>query len=266
MIHKNIDHQQKYNFFDLIIISIYGIYINIIVCSLAPSSPPVNITISVINATAFNSTWRIPDEDEHNGILVSVYILLVGVDIDTSITITVPITANDITLQTTILSPLQEYVNYSVEFVVRNGVGLSPYSNPIYLRTDPAGKYMKHHIVIYSSLQSIAPNDTPQNVATVPLSPTSIRITFAPPPEIDQNGPITSYNISYTGEIFDTVTQFVTVPISNPIYPTVVQVSFDLAGLQEYNNYTISVRAINGEGSSEFTAGVIQITDEAGKI
>ena len=41
--------------------------------------------------------------------------------------------------------------------------------------------------------------------------------------------------------------------------------SSDLTGLQEYNNYTISVRAINGEGVSAFTAGVIQITDEAGK-
>ena len=98
------------------------------------------------------------------------------------------------------------------------------------------------------------------------MSPTSIRVTLFPPPEIDQNGPITSYNISYTGEIFDTDTQFVTVPISNPIYPAVAEVSFNLTKLQEYNNYNISVRAINGEGSSEFTAGVIQITDEAGMI
>ena len=96
-------------------------------------------------------------------------------------------------------------------------------------------------------------------------SPTSIVVTFVPPFEIEQNGPITSYNISYTGEIFYTDTQFVTVNITNRIYPAVAQVSFNLTGLQEYNNYTISVSAINGEGSSEFTAGVIQITDEAGK-
>ena len=96
------------------------------------------------------------------------------------------------------------------------------------------------------------------------MNSTSIRVTFSPPPRIDQNGPITSYNISYTGEIFDTVTQFVTVPITNPIYPAVAQVSFDLTGLQEYNNYTIRISAINGIGSSEFTAGVIQITNESG--
>ena len=112
----------------------------------------------------------------------------------------------------------------------------------------------------------LVPSDTPQNVATVPLSPTSIRVTFVPPPGIDQNGPITSYNISYTGEVFDTTTQFVTEPITPPIYPAVAQVSFDLIGLQEYNNYNISVSAINGIGSSDFTAGVIQITDEGGLL
>ena len=31
---------------------------------LAPSSPPIVITISVLNSTP---TWKVPDEDEHNG-------------------------------------------------------------------------------------------------------------------------------------------------------------------------------------------------------
>ena len=114
--------------------------------SLAPSSPPIDITVTVINSTAFNSTWRIPEEDEHNGRLHSVEIYLVGINIETSITITVPISTNDTALQTTILSPLQEYVNYTIKFAVRNDVGLSPYSNPVYLRTDPAGEFT-HFIV-----------------------------------------------------------------------------------------------------------------------
>ena len=108
---------------------------------LAPSSPPIDITVTVINSTAFNSTWRIPEEDEHNGVIDSVEIRLVGIDIQISITITVQITTNDTSLQTTILSPLQEFVNYSVSFAVKNDVGLSPYSNPVYLKTDQAGKF-----------------------------------------------------------------------------------------------------------------------------
>ena len=120
-------------------------------------------------------------------------------------------------------------------------------------------------LIIHTPIQSIAPSDTPQNVTTVALGPTSIRVTFYPPPEIDQNGPITSYNISYTGELFDTNTQFAFFNITNRIYPAVTQVSFDLTELQEYNNYTISVSATNSEGVSAFTAGVIWRTDEAGK-
>ena len=112
----------------------------------------------------------------------------------------------------------------------------------------------------------LAPSDTPQNVATEALSPTSIRLTLYPPPGIDQNGPITSYNISYAGELFDTNTQFVTVLITDPTYPAVVQVSSDLTGLKEYNNYTINVSAVNRVGTSGFAAGETTITDEAGRI
>ena len=66
--------------------------------------------------------------------------------------------------------------------------------------------------------------------------------------------------------MFDTYTQFVTVPISNPIYPAVTQVSFDLTELQEYNDYTIRVSAVNRVGTSEFTAVVIQMTNEGGLL
>ena len=112
----------------------------------------------------------------------------------------------------------------------------------------------------------LAPNDTPQNVATEALGPTSIRVTFNPPLEIDQNGPITSYRISYTGVEFDTTTQFETINIAGRTYPAIAQESIDLIGLQEYNNYTIRISAINGIGSSDFTAGVIQITNEGGLL
>ena len=94
----------------------------------------------------------------------------------------------------------------------------------------------------------IAPSNTPQNVITESLSPTSIGITFYPPLVIDQNGPITSYNISYTGEPYDTVTQFKAIAIANPIYPAVDSVSINITELQEYNMYTLSLRVRNSAG------------------
>ena len=113
---------------------------SVIDLSAAPSSPPVNITVSVINSTAFNSKWRIPEEDELNGAPEFVEIRLIGKDIKTKTEITIPISTNETSSKSIILSPLQEYVLYSVSFAVRNGVGISAFSEPLYLRTNPAGK------------------------------------------------------------------------------------------------------------------------------
>ena len=97
------------------------------------------------------------------------------------------------------------------------------------------------------------------------MSPVSIRVTFTPPIAINQNGLISSYNVTYIGQTFDTAIQFVTVNVTNAIYPSTVDtLSVDLTGLQEYNNYTVRVSAVNQIGASPFSDGIIQITDIAG--
>ena len=101
---------------------------------------------------------------------------------------------------------------------------------------------------------------------TEALSPTSIRVTFIPPLAINQNGPNLVYNVSYTGQTFETNIQFQTVNTSNAIYPATATVSVTITGLEEYNNYTIGVSANNVEGASEFSTGVIEITDIAGLV
>ena len=118
---------------------------------------------------------------------------------------------------------------------------------------------------LYIPIFHLAPSDTPQNVTTELLNSTYMRITFHPPFAIGQNGPITSYKISYTGEPYNTVTQYKVISIPNPIYPAVQSVSINITGLQEYNNYTFSVRANNREGSSGLSAQVEQTTGISGK-
>ena len=98
------------------------------------------------------------------------------------------------------------------------------------------------------------------------LSPTSIGVTFVPPIDINQNGPNLVYNITFTGQTFETNTQFITVTNLNALYPATAALSADITGLEEYNNYTIRVSAVNIEGESELTTGEIQITDIAGLI
>ena len=113
----------------------------------------------------------------------------------------------------------------------------------------------------------IVPSSPPQNVITQALSPTSIRVTFTPPLAINQNGLVSSYNVTYIGQTFDTTTLFVIVSVSNATYPATVEtLSVNLIGLQEYNNYTVRVSAINQIGASPLSDGIIQITDIAGLL
>ena len=109
----------------------------------APSSPPINITVNAVNSTALNASWRIPDIDEHNGILFQVEIQVQGINLDTTVRPTINVTINnpnDTSIQFYILTDLEEFVNYSVILSVRNGAGLSPFSDPVFVTTLNAGK------------------------------------------------------------------------------------------------------------------------------
>ena len=91
----------------------------------------------------------------------------------------------------------------------------------------------------------------------------SINVTICPPAEIDQNGLIRSYNVSYTGDPFDTPIQSQSFAVSLS-YPATVCVNVTLTGLEEFNNYTVSVQAVNSAGSGDSSVGVIAQTDAAG--
>ena len=88
---------------------------------------------------------------------------------------------------------------------------------------------------------------------------------FYPPPPVNQNGLITSFNVFYTGDPFQTQTQTVDVPISPVVYPLSAMLCVILTNLEEYNNYTITVEAVNSIGDGPESDGVIQITDQAGE-
>ena len=117
--------------------------VNIFIClSLAPTSPPINISVVVVNSTALNASWRIPNEDEHNGLLTQVEIQVVGINLDTTERrIIVSINdSNDSATQFHIINGLEEFVNYSVILSVRNAAGLSPFSVAIFVTTPAIGK------------------------------------------------------------------------------------------------------------------------------
>ena len=110
----------------------------------------------------------------------------------------------------------------------------------------------------------LVPAAAPTNIVLQTLGSQSIQVTICPPPQIDQNGLILSYNVSYTGDPFDTSLQSVTVSVSLS-YPATTCINTNLAGLEEFNNYTITVRAVNSIGSSDPSIVETAETNAAGK-
>ena len=110
----------------------------------------------------------------------------------------------------------------------------------------------------------LVPDATPTISSLTVINAQSIQVTICPPPGINQNGLITGYIVSYTGDPFDTDDQFTHVSISLP-YPTTTCTDTTLTGLEDYNSYTITAQAQNSVGDSSVSPGMIAQTNEASK-
>ena len=87
---------------------------------------------------------------------------------------------------------------------------------------------------------------------------------FSPPQIAAQNGPITSFDIAYTGNPFEMTVQIETVYITPQVYPLTGIICRNLTNLEEFNNYTISVSAVNRNGTGVASNDLIALTEEAG--
>ena len=79
---------------------------------------------------------------------------------------------------------------------------------------------------------------------------TAIQISWYPPPSFSQNGIITSYRITIQGSPFDTDVNVFSVSVTTPVYPLLTGDSYLITHLHPYNEYTISVTAVNSAGES----------------
>ena len=76
---------------------------------------------------------------------------------------------------------------------------------------------------------------------------------------MDQNGVITMYEVLYQPqETFNGAIRDLTVNVSAP------EMSVVLMDLEEYVNYTISVRAYTSVGEGPYSEGIVELTSEDG--
>ena len=95
-------------------------------------------------------------------------------------------------------------------------------------------------------------------MATV-VSSTEIMVTWDIVLPIDQNGVITMYEVLYQPqETFNDEIEEMTV--------NVTKLTENLTGLEEYVNYTISVRAYTSVGEGPYSEVIIKLTDEDGNF
>ena len=96
------------------------------------------------------------------------------------------------------------------------------------------------------------------NVMATATSPRSISVTWDNVLEIDQNGIITMYEVLYQPlETFDGVIMTQTI--------NVTVMSANLTDLEEFVNYTISVRAYTTVGAGNYNEEVTVMTPEDSK-
>ena len=161
---------------------------------------------------------------------------------------------------------LEEYNNYTITVVLINSIGPSPSSSDVQAQTLEGCKFrqkLNHFIFIGYYYSPLIVSTEPLSLASENITSTSFCVTFDPPTNITQNGPIASYSVTYAGNLFNTTQYTSTVSVSSVVYPLTESSSVCIDNLEEYNNYTVSIRAVNGAGAGT-AANITVETSEAG--
>ena len=107
---------------------------------------------------------------------------------------------------------------------------------------------------------SPVPASPPENVTVLVSSSTTIKVTWDIVPPIDQNGIITMYEVMYQPlETFNGKISTQNLNVSG------TEMSVFLIELQEFVNYTISVRAYTSVGAGPYSNEVTVMTLEDSK-
>ena len=106
------------------------------------------------------------------------------------------------------------------------------------------------------SYDSTAPSSPPQNVMVASFDPSSLMVSWQPPPAIDHNGPITGYVINYT-RVGSSDMMSVNVT-SGTVYT--------ISELVTYVIYSVTVAAMNVNGTGPFSNSIVELSGEASEL
>jgi hypothetical protein len=220
--------------------------------------------VTAVSSTSINVTWDIVPPIDQNGVITMYEVLYEPLETFGGAIMSNTITVNQ-GFRGQYLAGLEEHVDYNISVRAYTSVGAGPYSVGIVGMTDEDGECIFHtHILLFfffiSYSNYAAPSSPPSNVAATAVSSTSINVTWDIVPPIDQNGVITMYEVLYEPlETFDGAIMSNTTVVNEPVRTVV------LTDLQEYVNYTISVRAFTSRGEGPYSDGITVLTLQDGK-
>ncbi len=106
-----------------------------------------------------------------------------------------------------------------------------------------------------------APSSSPVNVTAMASSSTTIEVRWSEVEPINQNGIITSYEVEYTPlNDFDGQISSNSTLVNGSVFIV------SLENLEEYVNYSITVRAFTREGSGPASDNITVLTLQAGQL
>ena len=116
------------------------------------------------------------------------------------------------------------------------------------------------HLLYFIIPHIIVPSSAPVNAVVSAISSTEIMVTWNPVSPIDQNGIITKYEVMYQPlETFRGSIETQTVNVTQS------EMSMTLVGLQEFINYSVSIRAYTSVGAGPYSRERRVLTSEDGE-
>ncbi len=227
-----------------------------------PNSPPESVTAASTSSTSLLINWTEVQAIDRNGEITMYQIQYEP--LETFMGMIGPgcvNTTNGSLELEVVLEGLEEYVSYNISVRAYTSVGGGPFSSGVLATTLQDGK-TGLFLIPYVTNRSpfpIVPSASPLSVQVNTTNSTSILITWEQLPAIDQNGGITHYEVQY--KPLETFSGMLVTTSANSTATFIF-----LVDLQEYVNYSISVRAYTEVGYGPYSPNVTAATESAGKL
>ena len=197
---------------------------------IAPRQTPQNVAVEVSGSTSILVSWNHLLPEEENGIILFYLIIIEGRGFDSSV---YRRHANS-TATYFIVEDLQEANEYSVRLCAVNKAGNGPYSDVILVET-------------YEDVPSAAPQ------RLFGISNTNIIIIiWIPPSQMERNGAITHYQVTYHGMRIDRKVHSLNETFVRSV----------ISNLHEGETYQLKVRAYTSQGPGPYSPIVLVKTLE----